>query len=178
MVESLTRTSRLAQNDRLLVSYFFQDFQRGTIMYCNHLARIDSSIKPRHLIQMIVPSEASWLLWKFAYLCLLRLKCSYVIPGKKAFSLSVKTHTRCLHILFYVRISHRGPSRNSHFVLSLLYIGFCHSRGTVSQVLIMSFFLVHPMWWIYSTGIYQTLRQINSFERCTQAVRNTTYNIK
>ena len=23
----------------------FQDFQRGTIMYCNHLARIDSSTK-------------------------------------------------------------------------------------------------------------------------------------
>ena len=23
-------------------------------MYCNHLARIDSSIKPRHLIQMII----------------------------------------------------------------------------------------------------------------------------
>ena len=42
-----------------------------------------------------------------------------------------KTHTRCLHTLFYVRISHRGPSRNSHFVLLLLYIGFCHSRGTV-----------------------------------------------
>ena len=41
-------------------------------MYCNHLARIDSSIKPRHLIQMIIPS----------------------------------------------------------FVLLLLYIGFCHSRGT------------------------------------------------
>ena len=41
----------------------FQDFQRrGTIMYCDHLARIDSSIKPRHLIQMIVPSEASRLL--------------------------------------------------------------------------------------------------------------------
>ena len=40
----------------------FQDFQRGTIMYCTHLARIDSSIKPKHLIQMIVPSEASWLL--------------------------------------------------------------------------------------------------------------------
>ena len=50
--------------------------------------------------------------------------------GKKAFSLSVKTHTRCWHILFYVRISHRRPSRNSHFVLLLLYIGFCHSRGT------------------------------------------------
>ena len=33
----------------------FQDFQRGTIMYCIHLARIDSSIKPRHLIQMILP---------------------------------------------------------------------------------------------------------------------------
>ena len=30
----------------------FQDFQRGTIMYCNHLSRIDSSIKPRHLIQL------------------------------------------------------------------------------------------------------------------------------
>ena len=40
----------------------FQDFQRGTIMYCNHLARIDSSIEQGHLIQMIVPSEASWLL--------------------------------------------------------------------------------------------------------------------
>ena len=40
----------------------FQDFQRGTIMYCNHLARIDIGIKPRHLIQMIVPSEASRLL--------------------------------------------------------------------------------------------------------------------
>ena len=40
----------------------FQDFQRGTIMYCNHLARIDSSIKPRHLLQMIVPPQASWLL--------------------------------------------------------------------------------------------------------------------
>ena len=49
-------------------------------------------------------------------------------PGKKAFS--VKMHTRSLHILFYVRISHRGPSRNSHFVLLLLYIGFCHSQGT------------------------------------------------
>ena len=103
---------------------FFQEFQPGTIMYCNHLARIDSSIKPRHLIQMILPSEASWLLGKFAYLCLHCLKCSYVIPGKKAFSLSVKTHTRCLHILFYVRISHRRPSRNLHFVLLLL------SRGT------------------------------------------------
>ena len=108
----------------------FQDFQRGTIMYCNHLARIDSSINPRHLIQTIVPSEASWLLWKFAYLCLHCLKCSYFIPGKKTFSLSVKTHTRCLHILFYVRISHRGPSRNSQFVLLLLYIGFCQSLGT------------------------------------------------
>ena len=64
----------------------FQDFPRGTIMYCNYLARIDSSIKPRHLIQMIVPSEASWLFCKFAYLCLHCLKCSYVIPGKKAFS--------------------------------------------------------------------------------------------
>ena len=32
----------------------FQDFQRGTIMYCTHLARIDSSIKPRHLIQIIL----------------------------------------------------------------------------------------------------------------------------
>ena len=93
-------------------------------MYCNHLARIDSSIKPRHLIQMIVPSEA------FAYLCLHCLKCSYVIPGKKSFSLSVNTHIRCLQILFYVRISHRGPSRNLHFVLILLNIGFCHSRGT------------------------------------------------
>ena len=99
-------------------------------MYCNHLVRIDSSIKPRHLIQMIVPSEASRLLWKFACLCLHCLKCSYVIPGKKAFSLSVKTHTRCLHILFCVRISHRVPSRNSQFVLLLLYIGFCQSRGT------------------------------------------------
>ena len=36
----------------------------------------------------------------------------------------------CLHILFFVRISHRRPSSNSHFVLLLLYIGFCHSRGT------------------------------------------------
>ena len=57
MVESLTRTSRQTASIVL-----FQDFQRGTIMYCNHLARIDSSIKPRRLIQMIVPSEASWLL--------------------------------------------------------------------------------------------------------------------
>ena len=51
-------------------------------------------------------------------------------PWQESVSLSVKTHTSCLHILFYVRISHRGPSRNSHFVLLLLYIRFCHSRGT------------------------------------------------
>ena len=40
----------------------FQDIQRGAIMYYNHLAGIDISVKPRHLSQMIVPSEASWLL--------------------------------------------------------------------------------------------------------------------
>ena len=40
--------SRLVQNDSLIVSCF------RIRVYCNHVKRIDSSIKPRHLIQMIV----------------------------------------------------------------------------------------------------------------------------
>ena len=46
------------------------------------------------------------------------------------FVISKKAYNGCLHIVFYVRISHRGPTRNSHFVLLLLYIVICHSRGT------------------------------------------------
>ena len=98
-------------------------------------------------------------------------------PWQESVSLSVKTQTSCLH-MFYVRISHRGPSRNSHFVLLLLYIGFCHSRGTgvagLDNVLSRSSDLMVLLY----RYISNTVRQINSFERRTQAVRNTTYSIK
>ena len=54
MVESLTRTSRHAQNDRLLVLCFFQDLQRGTIMYCNYLARQQHKTKTDCTVRSIV----------------------------------------------------------------------------------------------------------------------------
>ena len=73
----------------------------------------------------------------------------------------VKTLTRCLHILFYVRISHYGPSRNSHFVLLLLYIAFCHSRGIVvaglDNVLSRSSDLMDLLYRLYQTHYIKSI---------------------
>ena len=73
---------------------------------------------------------------KIAYLCLYRLKCSYVIPGMKAFSLSVKTHTRCLHILFYVRISRGTGVAGLDNVLLDSSFSFIQCDGFTLQVYI------------------------------------------
>ena len=113
----------------------FQDFQRGTIMYCNHLARIDSSIKPRSIVVVMKI--------RVSVSSLSKVQLRY--PWQESVFVQKRIVIRCLHTPFYVRISHRRPSRNSHFVLLLLYIGFFHARETGVAGLDNMSFLVHPI---------------------------------
>ena len=104
----------------------FQDFQRGTIMCCNNLARKQHKTKTSD--SDTVRSIVVVMKIRVSVSSLSKVQLRH--PWQESIFVICKTHTRCLQILFYVRISHRGPSRNSHFLLLLLYIGFCHSRGT------------------------------------------------
>ena len=141
-------------------------------MYCNQLTRIDSSIKPRHLHQMIVPSETSCL-----RVCVLVVKVQlrHSWTDKSSVFVTCKNAYTCLHILkfFCLDFTPRFLKKFTFFVLTPWH-GIRHSRGSGIAGLEDILFLVHLNRLIHLC-MYRTLRQINSSERRTHAVRNTTY---